>query len=162
MSATKFEEWLCKEMPPGTIIGDPSWWAPRIERQVRAALLADAPDVEGLVGRFLNWPLPRSVCSDACASIFGHQGRSGTNLLTADEAKQMLDHVVGPALLSMLARIKALEEEIAKLKGAVKAMLHDLETSEGLMCCDNSEGQSLFELKHQSAEAYRRDYPEGT
>lgn len=30
-----FEDWLIREMPPGTVIGDPKWWAPRI---LRAAL----------------------------------------------------------------------------------------------------------------------------
>lgn len=38
-----FEEWLCREMPAGTIIGDPKWWAPRIAKA--AALLAAAPAV---------------------------------------------------------------------------------------------------------------------
>lgn len=54
---------------------------------------------EQMVNRFLNWPLPASVCSDPCASTpnYPHQ-RVGTNLLTADEARQMLEHVVGPVL----------------------------------------------------------------
>lgn len=34
-----FEEWLIREMPPGTVIGDPKWWAPRILRAARAALV---------------------------------------------------------------------------------------------------------------------------
>lgn len=49
MTAKAFEEWFSKECPPGTIISDPSWWAPRIERQVRAALLADRPEVMEIV-----------------------------------------------------------------------------------------------------------------
>jgi hypothetical protein len=28
-----FAAWLAREMPPGTIIGDPYWWAPRIARR---------------------------------------------------------------------------------------------------------------------------------
>lgn len=31
-----FAEWLAREMPPGTIISDPLWWAPRIERAIAA------------------------------------------------------------------------------------------------------------------------------
>jgi hypothetical protein len=27
-----FAQWLAREMPPNTIIGDPLWWAPRIWR----------------------------------------------------------------------------------------------------------------------------------
>lgn len=36
-----FEEWLCSEMPAGTVIGDPKWWAPRI---LRAAQQVQADD----------------------------------------------------------------------------------------------------------------------
>lgn len=32
-----FEEWLCREMPPNTVIADPKWWASRIERAVLRA-----------------------------------------------------------------------------------------------------------------------------
>lgn len=35
-----FTDWLCREMPPGTIISDPAWWAPKIAR----AMLAAAPE----------------------------------------------------------------------------------------------------------------------
>lgn len=30
MSLNEFTEWLAREMPPGTVISDPRWWAPRI------------------------------------------------------------------------------------------------------------------------------------
>lgn len=39
----QFVEWLRKEMPPGTEIADPEWWAPRI---YRAALSASPTQVE--------------------------------------------------------------------------------------------------------------------
>ena len=29
-----FAEWLSREMPAGTVISDPAWWAPRIERAI--------------------------------------------------------------------------------------------------------------------------------
>ncbi len=48
--------------------------------------------------RFLTWPLPASVCSDNCATMPNYPHRSGTTLLTADEARQMLEYVVGSAL----------------------------------------------------------------
>ena len=48
------------------------------------------------VDRFLAWPLPQSVCSDLCATDSNYKfPRSGTNLLTANEARQMLEHVLG-------------------------------------------------------------------
>lgn len=55
---------------------------------------------EDMVTRFLTWPLPDSVCSDQCVTERGYgkvQGwppRSGTSLLTADEARKMLLYVL--------------------------------------------------------------------
>lgn len=34
----QFSEWLCREMPAGTIIGDPKWWVPKIVRAVLRGL----------------------------------------------------------------------------------------------------------------------------
>lgn len=48
-----------------------------------------------MVNRFLSWPLPASVCADPCASMPDYpHSRIGTNLLTAVEARQMLEHVL--------------------------------------------------------------------
>lgn len=49
--------------------------------------------LKGLVAKFLAWPLPESVCSDTCASIRGYPHRTGTVLLDAVEAEQMLASV---------------------------------------------------------------------
>lgn len=51
---------------------------------------------DDMVNRFLRWPLPASVCSDLCVteSKYPHS-RSGTNLLTEDETRQMLEFVIG-------------------------------------------------------------------
>ena len=38
-----FAAWLAQEMPAGTIISDPQWWAPRIVARA-AALLQHHPD----------------------------------------------------------------------------------------------------------------------
>ena len=51
--------------------------------------------IDQLVNRFLAWPLPDSVAADLCATMQGHPHRSGTTLLSAIEAKQMLLHVAG-------------------------------------------------------------------
>lgn len=32
-----FESWLCEQMPAGTVIGDPKWWAEKLWRQARGA-----------------------------------------------------------------------------------------------------------------------------
>jgi len=50
---------------------------------------------EFLVDRFLTWPLPRSVCSDQCCCVSDYPNRVGTNLLTADEARQMIRYLFG-------------------------------------------------------------------
>lgn len=48
-----------------------------------------------MVDRFLAWKLPKSVLPDACVMDREYPHRIGTNLLTADEARQMLEHVLG-------------------------------------------------------------------
>ena len=50
--------------------------------------------VKALVDKFLAWPLPESVCSDLCATKQGVPHRIGTNLLSAAEAKQMIDFLL--------------------------------------------------------------------
>ncbi len=47
-----------------------------------------------MVDRFLTWPVPADVYPDGTP---GQPGRSGTNLLTATQAKEMLEHVLGVA-----------------------------------------------------------------
>lgn len=50
--------------------------------------------VAKLVDRFLGWPLPRSVCSDLCVADRDYKfPRRGTNLLGADEARQMIEYL---------------------------------------------------------------------
>ena len=39
----EFSEWLCREIPPGTVVTSPAWWAPRIYRR---AMLAAVPTPE--------------------------------------------------------------------------------------------------------------------
>ena len=58
-------------------------------------MVAGGLDPDVLVNRFLAWPLPDEVCADSCASVQGYPGRSGTNLLNANQAKAMLRHVLG-------------------------------------------------------------------
>ena len=64
----------------------------------RLALVEKVVDIDRLVARFLAWPLPDSVCSDLCATKQGYPHRSGTNLLSAAEAKQMFEYLLNQAL----------------------------------------------------------------
>jgi hypothetical protein len=51
--------------------------------------------LDELVNRFLAWKLPQTVCADLCATDNKYpHSRSGTNLLTETEARQMLEHVL--------------------------------------------------------------------
>lgn len=70
-------------------------YATRVEREkVQKELRAITDEaIAELTNRFLAWPLPDSVCSDLCVTRQGDRHRTGTNLLTADEAKQMFKHV---------------------------------------------------------------------
>lgn len=52
------------------------------------------PDIDELVNRFLTWPVPASVRPDGTP---GQPGRTGTNLMTAAEAKEMLLYVLASA-----------------------------------------------------------------
>lgn len=65
---------------------------------VSAPPLPSGEKLDEMVNAFLSWPLPESVCSDTCATVHGHKGRSGTNLLTAVEAKAMFSEVVIPVI----------------------------------------------------------------
>lgn len=47
-----------------------------------------------MVNRFLAWRLPESVCVDLCCIKYGEKDRIGTQLLTADEARAMLEYVL--------------------------------------------------------------------
>jgi hypothetical protein len=52
------------------------------------------PKIAELVNKFLAWELPKSVCSDGCVTNREYpHSRTGTNLLTADEAKQMIEYL---------------------------------------------------------------------
>lgn len=110
MSAKK-KRWACKDFKASE---DPSFCAncgdfasshkgptPGAPRSFRLSvpLKADPLDklCDGLAEKFLRWPLPDSVCADACASTQG-PGRVGTNLLSYVEARQMMRDIVLPEL----------------------------------------------------------------
>lgn len=57
-----------------------------------AQLDSTGDDLDALVSRFLTWPVPAEVYPDG---VPGQPGRTGTNLLSAPQAKAMLQHVLG-------------------------------------------------------------------
>lgn len=54
------------------------------------------PPLDNLAERFCATPLPEGVRADPCACNSHHPNRSGTNLLTVREAKEMLGAVLAP------------------------------------------------------------------
>ena len=66
----------------------------RLAVEVKAAL-SEKPNIDKLVDKFLMWKLPESVCSDTCVSDRNYKfQRNGTNLLSAYEAKQMIEYLL--------------------------------------------------------------------
>ena len=51
-------------------------------------------EIDKMVDLFLIWPLPKTVCPDQCALDRNFLHRTGTNLLTADEARQMFEYIL--------------------------------------------------------------------
>lgn len=61
-------------------------------RKIVAAL--SEKSLSALVDKFLAWKLPQSVCSDTCVTDSKYKyPRSGTNLLSATEARQMIEYL---------------------------------------------------------------------
>jgi len=75
-------------------------------------------NIDKLVDRFLTWRLPESVASDLCVVTPSKKSRCGTNLLTAIEAKQMLEHIF--------------ENEVEENNPSGFAIEYALETEDGL------------------------------
>lgn len=84
-------------------------------------------NIDKLVDRFLAWQLPASVCSDLCVTNAAYpHSRSGTNLLTADEAKAMLEHVLAesaPEPGTVPALHREGREPLSRVIGQLRALL---------------------------------------
>lgn len=50
--------------------------------------------LDELASTFLTWPLPETVTADMCATVKFYPNRTGTNLLSFGEAREMLRHVL--------------------------------------------------------------------
>jgi hypothetical protein len=79
---------------------DAEWFAEQLET---ALIRAKAPVTKAMVGRFLSWKLPETFGPD-CFVTFDREAAKksvawpiGTNILTADEATAMLEHVLNQA-----------------------------------------------------------------
>lgn len=75
------------------------------DKAAKGALMVTDDQIEHMVARFLTWPLPDDFCPDAGITFNptynGGQSRHvpvGTNLLTYDQAKAMVQHLVSDHL----------------------------------------------------------------
>lgn len=100
-----------------TDANSPTQYGPTLTQATRLAAAANArlrewldaaptKAIDELVNRFLAWPLPQSVRSDPCVIDKEYPHRIGTNLLTADEARQMFEHVLVGARLVCVERLE--------------------------------------------------------
>ena len=79
------EEWTRDLTPEEQKMIDRAW-----ERHKAAGPI----DLDALATRFCSAPLPDTVCADPCASMPGYPNRTGTNLLSVAEAREVLARVL--------------------------------------------------------------------
>ena len=138
----EFADWLAKEMPAGTVIGDPAWWANRIARQYSKRARQPAPVVPALPW---NWPEDAGHengnyecrCSQCGTAFYGHKRRvvcracakpapvvDAGNWIAADDVRRLtreidvaLNGEAGAAPQASLCDIAAQVKRAACLRG---------------------------------------------
>lgn len=96
VNAETFTAWLCEQMPQGTVIGDPKWWAPKILHAVRAftevpaPVAASEPVAEHVAWlRYVDWPNGQTsirVCDSDDEGAFKVYTHPPTAAVTVTEA----------------------------------------------------------------------------
>lgn len=84
----------------------------------------------------------RGWINEITAFITANEEHDGEHVLVA-EVEEMIDRGEETANARLIAEAPMMLE-------ALRAALHDLETSQNLFACDNNEGKHLFRLEHQS------------
>ena len=127
-----------------------------------------------IVNEFLRWPLPESVCSDQCATVQGYPNRTGTNLLTANEARQMFEYILGAipradsrfevaATNAAYKRAERAERQLAERDAELAAIKgHASAMHKVLSWLDATGGKGLreHEVMREVLDAYRTAYKE--
>lgn len=73
--------------------------------------------VKIMVDRFLSWPLPQSVAADLCATDPNYlHSRTGTNLLTADQAREMFEACAIDIVTDCERSVRAMADQIEVLR----------------------------------------------
>ena len=86
------EAYLCREMPAGTIIGDPKWWAPKIASAIKEALAqpSQEPVAWAIVGdgKFGLYEIGRETETNLDASSYWtNRGYSRVPLYTTPQQR---------------------------------------------------------------------------
>jgi hypothetical protein len=84
--------------------------------------------MDAMVNRFLTWPVPASVYPDGTP---GQPGRTGTNLLNASEARQMLEHVLATPPAAPRQWVGLTDEEIMETVGQITTYRDEYEVAVG-------------------------------
>ena len=110
--------------------------------------------IDQAVDRFLCWKLPEAFDPDCGISFTrdhdhehsaygrGKYEPTGTNLLTAEQAKAMLEHVCEPLLTALQERDAEIERLRVQLAGCGVAALHNTEKSAYLRAIQGEYGWS--------------------
>jgi hypothetical protein len=94
-----YDPWTGRTRDPRDIGSDPFGYLVVPSDPIGGVEQQQQPHVENLVkslvNRFLAWPLPKTVASDGCVTNADYQfPRSGTNLLSATEATEMIEYLL--------------------------------------------------------------------
>lgn len=122
-----------------------------------------------MVDLFLRWPLPSSVCCDDCATQQGYPNRIGTNLLTAVEARNMLEWVLSATMLpeqdgqsdqavesAKPASGSALDTRVAQAHGLTEQEIHDALDVAECAVHDKEQNPNEREWVHKILQRIRR------
>lgn len=112
--------------------------------------------LKALTDKFLAWPLPKSVCSDLCATNNGYEHpRYGTNLLNADEARSMISDVFLPHLWQVVRERErfraALLDRAAKAHAAAQPSKESLLDAPTLLAALESAWQARNKQEHYTS-----------
>ena len=91
---------------------------------------------------FAAWPLPESVCSDQCVTDRCYPHRSGTNLLTIEEARQMFEYVLIKAGIARLENREIVSKITAEILDTEGAMISAKDTVMGSEQAARNGGQA--------------------
>ena len=103
-----FADWLEREMPEGTVIGDPLWWASKIADRIIAADLPQRqhgqPEPEGLTDEQIMELMPQQMRDDLSHAARAIAGFNPANIKAAGAMRIILNRHAVDHARAVLAR----------------------------------------------------------